>query len=1032
MHTAFYRNPHLLLLTIAVLVVGGLSALISLPRLEDPELNNRAAIVLTALPGATAERVEALVTEKLEDAIREIDEVNHVNSRSQPGVSFVTIELQETVTNTTQVWSEIRDKVADATALLPPEASKPFFDDTRGAEAFGVILALSWNLDRAPEYGVMSRLADELGDRLRNLPGTEVVRIYGEAEEELRVTVDSSELADLGLSVADVAARVRASDAKVAAGAVRSNGSDALVEVAGEIDSAARVASIPLAVGPSGELVRLDAVAEVRRARQEPPSELGSIDGRSAIFVAARVQNGRQLDQWTVLAHEAVADFEQNIDDGVGIVWLFEQSEYTVDRLVGLGINLLLGGLIILAVILVMMGWKSAILVGSALPLTTAAVLLGLNILGVPLHQMSITGLIIALGLLIDNAIVTVDEVRSRLAQGTSAAEAIGGTVRHLLVPLFGSTLTTVLAFMPILLLEGSVGEFVGTIALSVILALISSFVLAMTVIVTLTGRMGIAAREERTWWRTGIEAPRAGEWFRGFLDTVLARPLFGIGLTAALPLLGFFAAPLLKQQFFPPADRNQFYVQIWLPSETAITTTAARTREIEAVVRQEPGIEHIAWLAGGSAPTFYYNMLMNQDGESSYAQALVEARDYRTVQDVTPRLQTRLDEAFPDAQIVVRLLGQGPPVDAPIEVRLTGPSLATLRELGDEVRQRLIAMPEVVHTRATMAAGEPQFALEADEEEVRLAGLTLAGVASQLDGRLDGAVGGSLIEQTQELPVRIRLANGERASPEQVGSMPIAVPGGREWVPLDALGQLRLEPELRAIAHRDGERINTIKGYLTVDALPPGVTARFAASLEEDGFALPPGYRLEFGGDSEERGEATAGLLKYVPVLTVLMVAAIVLSFRSFQLAGVLGVVAVFSVGLGLLTVFVSGYPFGFMAMIGTAGLIGVAINDSIVVLAAIRANPSAAAGDAEAIKETVVENARHVLATTFTTTGGFLPLIISGGDFWGPMAVVIAGGVTGATAIALVFIPSAYRWLHRERTDEAAVVLEPVEVEA
>ena len=442
------------------------------------------------------------------------------------------------------------------------------------------------------------------------------------------------------------------------------------------------------------------------------------------------------------------------------------------------------------------------------MPLSASSVLFGLSVLGVPLHQMSVTGLIIALGLLIDNAIVTVDEVHRQMHEAPRL-EAIRRTIRHLFVPLLGSTLTTVLAFLPILLLSGSVGEFIRTMALSVILAIVSSFAVAMTLLPALTALFGRAAPQgcEGSWWQCGVSSRRLAEIYRRMGAGAVRRPILGVAAASLLPVLGFTLAPTLENQFFPTADRDQFYLQMWLPSETSIDATRARALEVETVLDSDPAVRRVDWVIGGSAPAFYYNMLMNQDGAGNYAQALVHATDRGQLLRAVPELQQRLDAAFP--------------------------------------------------------------------------------------------------------------------------------------------------PGVDGLDHR---------------ALVPLVSA------------------------------------------------------------GLMGIVGALAVGLGFLAIWMAGFPYGFMAMIGTAGLIGVAINDSIVVLAALRARPEAAAGDVGAITDEVLRSSRHVFSTTLTTVGGFLPLLLSGGGFWPPLAVVIAGGVADATLLALFFIPSAYAFLSRQHTVSARVPrLEP-----
>ena len=673
-----------------------------------------------------------------------------------------------------------------------------------------------------------------------------------------------------------------------------------------------------------------------------------------------------------------------------------------------------MGSLVVVLVILVMMGWRSALLVGSALPLVSAMVLFAMQLLGIPLHQMSIFGLIVAIGLLIDNAIVVVDDVTTKIRGGAARAIAISDTVGHLFVPLLGSTLTTVLAFLPIFLLPGSVGEFVGTIATTVILALIFSFLVSMTVIPSLTG---IFARVEfsKHWWRNGIQLPMLTSGFRSSLTFLLRYPALGVLLAAGIPAVGFLRVAELRNQFFPSADRNQFYIQVWSPPQSSIKSTTETARRIEREIRTDARIVRMDWMIGGSMPTVYYNLVMDQDNKPNYAQAIVTTTDTKSATEIISAMQRRLDRQFPESQIVVRQLGQGPPVEAPIEVRIYGPGIAQLKRLGQQIQGFLYQTPRVLHTRTTFDVSRPKIIIDANEAESELAGLSLADIANQLQTTLEGSTGGSLLESTEALPVRVRFGDEIRGDLNRIASSRIQIPGSNEWMPLEAVGKLRLEPETSSIPRRNGERCNTIQAFVEADALPPEVTNDFLRRLEEAGFELPGGYRLQVGGDSEELANSMANLFRYAPILAVLMFATIVLSFRSFVLASVIGGVAGLSAGIGFLTLWVAGFPLGFNPLIGTAGLIGLAINDSIVVLSQIRSNPRARAGDIDAIVAEVLSTGRHVISTTLTTIGGFVPLLLAGGTFWPPLAIVIAGGVGGATILATIYIPSIYVMVRR-----------------
>lgn len=1012
MWTVFFRNGHLLWITVIVLLVAGISALRALPRLEDPRMANRNPIVVAPFPGASPERVEALLTEKLEEALQEVPEIKELESQSRAGVATIAIELVDEVDDSTNdaVFSEIRDRLS--TVKLPIGADAPIFDDQRGAVAFTFIQAFVWTSDTPPQLGILRRHAKDLADRLRTLPGTELVRLYGVSKEELTVLVDRTKLATLGLSPSDVAQAIADADTKKPAGQVRGVGADIPLEVRGQVDTVSRMQTIPVRSGNGGSVVRVSDVAEVQRRWESPVTEIALADQRRAIFVAARVKPGQRVDRWADSARGIADDCRGEVGGGVSLVTTFDQSRYTEERLGSLAGNLLAGAVVIMSVVLVIMGWRSALLVGSALPLVSGATLFLLLVSGGSLHQMSVFGMIIALGLLIDNAIVVVDEVRKSRLRGNGRSDAVRETLRHLAAPLLASTLTTIFAFAPIVLLPGNIGDFVGAIGTSVILAVGCSLIVALTVIAALAGRYGPASLDPRgrRWWRDGVNPGPAAPIYRQVLLRSLRYPLLAMSLAALPAAAGFLLFGQLGNQFFPRVDRNMFQAELWLPPESSIANTRHVAAQVETKLREEQEVRGVHWLIGGSAPSVYYNLVMNQDQAAHYAQAVITTDSASSVKPLLRRLQPKLDREFPQAQIVVTQFAQGPPVEAPVQFRLYGPSVQELQRLGDRLRLALQRHEQVLHTQVTMPRGKPKLWVDINQDAARLAGLSLSEVAGQLEGSFQGAVGGSLLEETEELDVRVRMPDVLRSSFEAVLSTPLVRSAAGGWVPLASLGDLKLLPEIGGIGRKDGQRCNTIKGYVTNDALPIEITEQVLRRVKADGLVLPPGYRLELGGDAEAEDAAVASLAKYLPLLATLTAATLVLVFRSVALSLLLGTVAGLSIGLGLMSTWLFGFPFSFNTILGSLGLIGVALNDSIVVLAAIRGNTLARNGDLEAIVDEVSGCTRHILSTTLTTAGGFVPLILAGGDFWPPLAVVIAGGVLGATLIALGYVPAGY----------------------
>ncbi len=1020
-----------MILAISLITVSGLSSFFILPRMEDPQLVKRGAFVHTVFPGADPSRVESLVSEKIEDSLNEIEEIKEIRSTSRESISTLAIELRDDVMDGDRVWTKIRDRLSDIESELPAGAQSPNFEEM-DFKAYAMLVGLRWESSSQVNYAVLRRWAKQLEDSFQGVKGTEKAELFGQPREEVLVRLDPAQLTAVNLTVADVARQIAASDSKVAAGQLRNQSENMLIEVAGELDSIERIESIPIRSGVETGFVRLSNIATVEKTIADPPDSLAVVSGYPAIVVGAFVRSSTRIDTWSEDVSRALDEFETQLPSGIVLDRIFTQNEYVASRLSTLLKNLLLGGMAVFLVIWFLMGFRSAIVVSSALPLAAMMVLFGMRVMDIPIHQMSVTGLIIALGLLIDNAIVIVEETTIKLRQGYAPAEAVSASVRHLFWPLFGSTLTTALAFAPIALMPGPAGEFVGAIAVNVIIAIFSSFFLAMTIIPALSALIspvragGNTPIEDATrrprWWQAGFSSPRLAAVYQRTLDVIFQRPAIGVLIGVVLPILGFIVATQLPEQFFPAADRDQLHIELELSPQSSLSGTLATTAAMRAELLKDPAIKRVDWFLGESAPAFYYNLIPRRAGVSQYAQAMVQLNSAENQAETIHRLQAKLDREFAHARVLVRQLEQGPPFDAPVEVRLFGPDLERLQQLGGELRTILVDTPGVLHTRSEMDEALPGISLAIKEENARAAGMSLTEVALQLNAATEGVIGGSIVEATEELPVRVRLGNENRSSVENIASLdfinfsPMGVEGAAgnepryQGVPFSAIADISLTSEFGSITHLAGRRMNEIQVYIPAGMLPSKVLGNFQQRLEASGFEAPPGYALRFGGEAAKRDEAVSNLMASVGILMVLMIATLVMSFGSFRVASIVGFVGALSVGLGLGALWIFGYPFGFMAIIGTMGLMGVAINDTIVVLAAIRGDAAAAAGDRIAMRNVVTQSTRHIISTSLTTMAGFTPLILGGGGFWPPLAVAIAGGVGGATILALLLVPSSY----------------------
>jgi multidrug efflux pump len=1021
-------NSRYILLLVALLLVAGLGALKSLPRMEDPRVVNRFATLIVAFPGATAERVEALVSRRLEDKLREIDEIALITSDSRPGRAIVTIELDDAITQPEPIFSMIRDKVNDVVPELPSAVLPPLFED----QAFAALTwmgALQWQGQGPADLKLLTRYARELESQIRGVNGTEYVEVFGAQEEEILLEVSPSKLTSLGLNIQQVAAAIAGADAKVAAGQLEHASYHWQLEVSGELDSEDRIRQIPLVAGSekysSGFLTRVGDVAKVNRAIKDPPDEVSIIHGKQGVVVGARMQPTIRVDEWTQSVERLLANFTHQLPNNISVEPIFSQSHYTDNRLRELMANIAIGFVVVIIVLLFTLGLRAALIVALSLPLTVAFTLFCMQVHGLEVHQISVTGLVVALGIVVDNAIVFSDAISRYRREGLTAKAAVSKALNHFWIPLAGSTITTILAFMPVVLMPGPVGEFVGPLALTVIYSLVGSYIISHTIVAGLASHL-LPSNDDaaKAWYNRKLHVPRLATGFTNSLKWSLARPKTLCTGVLLLAGMGLFSSQWLTESFFPPADRDMFHIEVYNWPGSSIRATRELTQLISQQVTSEQGIESLHWFIGNSSPRFYYNLPSGNDGMAHYAQAMVTTTDFRAANRLIPKLQKQLDLHFTQAQIIVRKLEQGPPYDAPVELRLYGENLDTLKSLGNQLRAMLSATAHVLHTRSTLSPAIPKIVLQINEDKAALSGVTLREAAQQIESALVGEIQGSLLEGTEEIPIRVRIPTQDRAHLENIfartftsGEQASSEQSKDLSVTLNALASYQVQPSRSNISRRNGERINTIQAFIDDSVLPDTVLQALNTKLALSNFQLPSGYRMEIAGESAERDASVGELETYVAVIVVLLVVVLVASFNSFRLSALIVVVALLSACMGILCVFLAQYSFGFIVIFALMGLMGLAINSAIVITAELRKNELACAGDETAIRNGVVKCSRHIVSTTLTTVGGFMPLVLDNGTFWPPFAVAIAGGTLLTSVLSLYFVPVVFLLMSTKR---------------
>ncbi|MFK7996726.1 MAG: efflux RND transporter permease subunit [Granulosicoccus sp.] len=1014
METLFFRQPRLSILAIFIITVAGLSAFLSIGRQEDPTITNLFATITTPYPGAEPGRVESLVTEKIEAELRQIASINIIESSSASGISIVSVELIETLAepDIEVAWSDVRDALDDAELQLP-EGVQPIELATDNAGTFSSIVAL------VPSDGMSiastARYAQNLADRLRSVSGTDKVSLFGDVSEEILIEIDIAALSVLGVSVEQVSQAVSSADTRLRAGRLRSESANFVIELSGDINTLDRVRQLPVVVN-NGSLLRIGDIATVSKGIRQPSDEMALSGGQPAVLIGTRISNELQIDVWMSDIRMVLDEFERNLPRTLMMERVFDQSVYTKERLQSVGLNMAVGVSLVISILLITLGLRAAMIVALVLPLVTLATVATMNFAGLAIQQMSLTGLIVALGLLVDAAIVMTDEVMRRLQQGSARSAAVGLSVKRLFAPLLASTLTTALSFMPMALLPGPSGDFVGSIALALIIMLGWSFLLAITITAAMAGHI-LPEKPRRSLLDQGLSIPAISNFFRRTLEWSIEHPVNSIAFALVLPLMGFLSTGTLTAQFFPGVDRNQFHVEVELEQGSPLATTYETAQAIDTQLRDDSDITQVSWVIGKSAPAFYYNMVGERDREPQYAQALVTTTSSEATASLVPRLQSELSAAFPGSRIIVRDLVQGPPVDAPVELRIVGENLDVLREEGVRLRALLSEVELITEIRTSLDGGAPKVVFNMNEERARLSGLTISGVAQQLETTLEGQTGGFLLDGGVQLPLRVRVSNEDRGDVSVIQNLPLlasglsAIPGDYKAVPLANVSDMQLLPAQSTISRRNGERVNTVQAFVRYGALPEEALKQVQSIIEESGFELPEGYRLQTGGDSDARNNTLNNLIAPLGIIVTLSIASIVMTFNSFRLALIIAAVAGLSAGLSLLALAVFQYPFGINALIGVIGSIGVSINAAIVIVTGLQKNEKASAGDQSAIVDVVMDSSRHIVSTTVTTFAGFLPLILEGGGFWPPFAMSVAGGVLLSTVISFYFTPPVFR---------------------
>ncbi len=985
-----------LVLTVAIVLSAlGAFAFGVMPRAEDPRMPATWGLVIAALPGADAGKVERLVLDPLEKALLRVESIQRLESTAQPGVALVNLEMASNA-NVDRVWNDVEDALDDARSEFPDDALPPVLDRKLN-DTQAVIVALTGSQDVLE----LSRVARELESALLAVPGVARVELSGVVDERVVVTYDPAIAASLGLDARSLAGMLGARHRPGSSGAITAGKRTISLLPNAEFESIEQIAATPVVL-PSGAAVALGDLATVRREVPQPELERMRHDGKPAVAVGIVPRPAENVVAFGERIRRELAKLRVGIEP-LAIEEIAFQPERVEQRLSGLSRSLLLGILIVAAVLVAFMGLRLGLIVAFVVPLVAASSLGLFAMGGGVLHQISIAALVLALGMLVDNAIVVAEDCQRRLDLGEDRQAATQAAVRSLALPLATATGTTVAAFLPMLLSEGPTADFTRSIPIIVIITLVLSYLFAIAVTPALAAmvlRPRVAARDTRVASSSSLLGRFA-----------LRHPWAVVGLASALLVATALSAGSIEQRFFPGADRNQLVVSVSLQEGSPIEASDDARRRLEALLARRPEVVSIDTFVGRAVPRFYYNIL-SSPSSPHLAQLLITTREASDTGPLADWIRVQVRERIPEAQVVARAMEQGPPVTAPIEVRVTGKDLVNLQEASERVLRELRELPGTRDVRHDLGAGMPTVQFAIDDTAAARRGLARRDVSLALLEQTQGLPVGELRYGAELVPILVRGPDAHHLAPSDVASVPVTGDSTGP-VPLEqlAMGELRYVP---AVAHHlDGKRVARVLAELAPGVPFSLVEKQLAERLKR--MALPAGVEVALGGASEESGEANRAMLKTLPAGLLLLLVLLLVEFNSFRrLAIVLTTMPLAATGVvpGLV---LADQPFGFMSMLGVFALLGIVVNNAIVLLDVIEQRRRSGATLEEAVQDAVTRRTRPILLTTATTIAGLLPLAFSGSSLWPPLAWAMISGLTASTLLTLGVVPALYALLFR-----------------
>jgi multidrug efflux pump subunit AcrB len=993
------KRPQLVIYFMLVAIIAGGLVFFKLGRNEDPAFTFRTMVVSAAWPGATIEETLLQVTERLERTLQETPNVDTLRSYTVAGQTTIFIDLQGATPAKVvpDMWYEVRKRIGDMRHTLPQGVIGPGFNDDFG-DTFGIIFGFTADGFSRRE---LRDQVEAARSRLLRVPDVTKVEILGAQDEVVFVEFSLERLAGLGLNYQALVAALRAQNLVSPAGVVQTGDERLSIRVSGAFLNEQDIAAVNFTAGD--RLVRLTDIAEIRRGFADPPQPMFRVNGKPAIGLAVAMRDGGDILQLGANLRREMAAITANLPVGIEPFLVADQAA-TVDTAIGEFMESLWQAIVIIMIVsFIALGVRAGAVVALSIPLTLAIVFPLMMVAGIDLQRISLGALIIALTLLVDDAMTTIDAMIRRLAAGDSKQDAATFAYRNLAAPMLTGTLVTIAGFVPIGFAASSAGEYTFSIFAVVGIALVVSWFVA----VLFAPLLGIAI----------LKAPKAAKAaepakpgailrsYGAFLTAAIRLRWLTMALTVGAFVLALGAIGLVPRQFFPSSDRPELLVDLTLPQNASIFATESAVERLDAALGRDPDVAHWSTYVGRGAIRFYLP-LNAQLPNPFFAQAVVVAKDFEARQRLQPRIEKLLAEEFPAAVSRVYPLELGPPVGWPVQYRVVGADIARVRTIALDVAAAM-QVPGVRQTAFDWIEPARQLRVVVDQEQARQLGLSSAAVSSVLNAAITGSTITQIRDDIYLVNVVARAEARERLSLDTLRSMQVPIPGGRTV----ALGQFvtfDYGQEYPLVWRRDRVTTLTVLADVEPGVLPDTINAVVGPKIAAINAALPPGYVVEIGGIAEESAKSQASVIAVVPAMIVIMLTVLMFQLQSF--ARLLMVVAILPLGIigVVLALLVFDRPLGFVAILGILALLGMIAKNAVILIVQIEQDRAEGLGLREAVMAAAGSRLRPMLLTALSTVLGLIPIAPT--VFWGPMAFAIMGGLLVATLLTLVFLPVLY----------------------